>query len=549
MTTRQINRTALLTSFLQSFLIIPFWDLQILLATLHNSEAEERLHLRARLTAYGIALVMAVLGWVALHSLLGVSCCSSLTGLPPHQPIGSLIWPRLPATLGLLAIIGVAGPLICGVLVGAGVVTKRVVKPGAIRTGILLGRWGISGLLAFPPGAISLLAVLVIGVRFGWLPMTVGRTWYGLIIPGFSAALLPGLLAARRVEQALIDPLAQPQEAIRLAANVFYGASGWLLGGLALVEAVFGIDGLGKLFIDTYRLRDIPVFLAVLLLFLITTAIFRLHGLALESLSGPSPAEPSTLSRSERMLRLVIPLLVLAPTLLAWLVKPSLPDPTAIYDGADALGRDLRGVVAAAIRNGWLVVLVGTLVSVGLGGLWAVGIEALRQRGRHRLANGLRLPAEALILMAPSPLTVLLLLMAYPIGQLTGSALGGIVGLALIPRMVWGMTARKSAKLPSLDRWQRIGTRFLAGAYSVLQTSMLAVMLNGRVPEQLITPGTVLASYQDLIAGAVVLNGGPYLRLTLLMALPGLVLAWGFYLMTDTIAAGNHEAWLSDLFS
>jgi hypothetical protein len=391
-----------------------------------------------------------------------------------------------------------------------------------------------------PLGAVGLLAVLVLGVRFGWLPVTIGHTWYGLVIPGVSVALLPALFAARRVERTLADPLAQPQQAIRLAARTFYGASGWLLGGQALVEAV-----------DVYRVRDLPVFLSVLALFMLTTAIFRLHGLALESAAGPSPAaaEPPTLSRPECILRLGIPLLMLLLTLLALLVKPPLPNPAAIYVGADALGRDLRGVAAVAIRNGWAVALAGTLVSLGLGGLWTVGIETLRQKGRHRLAEGLRAPAEALILLAPASLTVLLLLLVYPTGNLTGFTLGGWVGLALIPRMVWGLTVKGNATLPALKLWQGIGTHLVAGAYSVLQTSLLAVMLNGQIAGQLITPGTPLASYQDLIAGAVLLNGGPYLRLVIILSLPGIVLVWGLYLIRDAMAAGNHEFGLSDLFS
>jgi len=299
----------------------------------------------------------------------------------------------------------------------------------------------------------------------------------------------------------------------------------------------------------------------LLLLSLFATASCRLHVIRLE-MTALIPAsnrlpDGSLLDDSGHWFKwVVLALILIVPLAFAFSGSPRPPlEPAALYAapsaqypwGTDGLGRDILTLGQLAIRHGWLIVLTGGLVSAGSGGLWSSGIMWLRNTRHHMLADGLRAPAEALILLAPAPLTLWFLLHLYAPASSPVAALGILTGIVLIPRMVWGMTRSKHVTLRPVSLLKRTGAHLAGAGFAALQMSFMAALIAGRGAAGLITPGGALAAYQDMIGGATLLNGGPYLRLALALALPGLALVWGWYLLADTLVDPQTVDGLADL--
>ena len=555
MTSRHSDHPLPLTTLLQSFFVIPFWDAQSLVKLARGGNSE----VRRQLTGFGAALLIALTGWWALRWLFPGGCCRISTVLSPGTSVRALIWPRLLPSFGMLVVIALSGLIATGLLTGLSTISRRLEASSLVGKMLNMIRRTAMSLLASPPGHLSLLAVLLAGIRFGLLPVPAGRSAAGLIIPGFIVALLPALIAANRVEHTTFpNPSGHPKMSILLAGATFYRQASWLIGGLVVTEAVFGVDGVGKLLAEALRAGDKPIILPVLLLFMAATAFCRLHVISLELsiASAPDELAKSVADDTVSWFRwIILAIILIAP--LAFALSGSsrpVPDPSAVYMapsvhypwGTDRLGLDIMALARAGIRHGWLIALIGGLVSTGLGGLWASGIRWLRDTDHPALADGLRTPAESLILLAPAPLTLWLLLRSYG-PDLPIAALGILAGMVLIPRTAWGLTNRMHATLRLVDLLKQAGVFLAAGGFAALQAHLLVALIVGPGDPGPITPGGLVASYQDMIAGANLLNGGPYLRLALALALPGLVLAWGWYLLAQALTDPQNSDVPADL--
>ena len=556
MTTPQADRPPLVTTLIQSFFIIPFWEARNLAKMVRSGN----LNLRRRLVVFSGALLLAVAGWWALGILFPGACCQQSTVLFPNEPVARLIWPRLMPTIGMLALIAIGGVVFTALLLGLSALSRRLASFGFAGKLLDSLRWLATSILATPLGHIAVLATLLLGIRFNLLPVPVGRSAAGLIVPGLSVALLPALIAARYVERALPDPLSHPGHTIKLAAASFYRQASWLVGGLAVAETAFGVDGLGKLLVGALRVRDKSLILTLLLLFMVATALCRLHVIHLEtdgSISATKQLPPSSSAHDFHhwFKWIAFTLVLAAPLAFAYSGRAALlPDSTTVYAtpsalhpwGTDGAGRDILMLARLAIRQGWLLALAGGLVSIGLGGLWAIVIAWLRNKQHQALADGLRAISEAVVLLAPAPLMVWLLMYIYEAPPQPAIALGATVGIVITPRMVWGINSDKLVTLRPVDWKRQLGYQLAAG-FAVLQFSLMAMLMIGQSTSNWATPGGLLAAYQDIIGGANLLEGGPYLRLTLGLALPGVVLAWGWYLLADALAEPVHAEEMADL--
>ncbi len=156
------------------------------------------------------------------------------------------------------------------------------------------------GLHAMPSFWLGQLAILILGLGLGWLPvsgMTDARsTATGLaLVPDIARHLvLPVLVLAateiaviaRLTRSGILDELAREyvrtarakglddgqvvrRHALRNAmlpvATVIGGRVGHLIGGAVLVEAIFGWPGIGRLLLSSVQARDIPIVLAILM--------------------------------------------------------------------------------------------------------------------------------------------------------------------------------------------------------------------------------------------------------------------------------------------
>lgn len=160
-------------------------------------------------------------------------------------------------------------------------------------TGIdLLVRGLLSVLLACPPFFIGLLLIVVFALGVSWLP---AGGWPGawpenfrfLILPSFAlaASLVPQL--ARAVRQAALDALHEQWYEAALARGLSADVLAWhhvlpnsllpvvtlvglnigtLLAGAVVVEAVFGLPGIGQELIQAINQRDYPLVQGIVLI-------------------------------------------------------------------------------------------------------------------------------------------------------------------------------------------------------------------------------------------------------------------------------------------
>jgi peptide/nickel transport system permease protein len=239
--------------------------------------------LPAQFTAYLGDLARGDLGW----------------SIAQNAPVATLLWNRLPWTLGLL---GLALLLSAGIGTGLGLLAGW--RPGGRRDRLLVA--AAAALAALPEFLIAIGLLLVFAITLRWFPLLGGRTLfasYGAGLPGTwrgivdvawhltlpaGALVLAGtagfLLIARDVtagighepwlttarakglsERAVAWGHALPNLALPLLT--YFGLRlGAVLGGALVVERVFNVPGLGLLAYQAIGARDYPVLQALFLL-------------------------------------------------------------------------------------------------------------------------------------------------------------------------------------------------------------------------------------------------------------------------------------------
>ncbi len=225
-----------------------------------------------------------------------------------QQPVFDLILSRLGATLeltltalGFASVVGIAfGVLAARSAIGGG----RALVDSAVQGGSSAG-------YAIPDFWLGQILILVFAVQLGWLPSQgynpirgVEPGWEGfaehlryLVLPAFALSLRYLTLITRITRAAMLEVM---HSDFILAARA-HGASEWtvvvvhalrnaaapvitvigynvgfVLAGSALIEAVFGWPGIGRLLFESISKRDYPVMLAILLMVSATVVIANL---------------------------------------------------------------------------------------------------------------------------------------------------------------------------------------------------------------------------------------------------------------------------------
>ena len=221
------------------------------------------------------------------HWLTAVTRGDLGTSFTSGRPVTELIFDRMPVTLSLTA---------GSTLVGIGLAVPLGVF-AALKRGSYLDRITIFGTslgIAAPEFFIGLLLVLIVALKWGWLPATGYIPFAEDPIEYFARLTLPSLTLglgvaaelARQVRGAMIDVLsrdyiqtARAKGLSTLSIIVKHGLKNAaipvvtvlglqirrLLGGAVIVEQIFAMNGLGSLAVRAVFLRDLPVLLGVAL--------------------------------------------------------------------------------------------------------------------------------------------------------------------------------------------------------------------------------------------------------------------------------------------
>jgi len=233
----------------------------------------------------------------------GIWLKSAVTGdlgnsLKSGKPVLTLIWPKLMATGEL-----VAAALIFAVLAALILGVASAVRPGGWADQIT--RIGVVSGLAIPSYWLGLVFLLVFAVRVKWFPVSgyvsfSSDPWgnlHHLVLPALSLGIFEAAFFTRFLRSELIEILrrdfirtAQAKglghrrvvlgHALRNAlipmVTVLGLELGTLLGGVVVIEQVFGWSGVGWLALSAVKNRDYPVLQGAVLVVAISVSVANL---------------------------------------------------------------------------------------------------------------------------------------------------------------------------------------------------------------------------------------------------------------------------------
>ncbi len=238
----------------------------------------------AQVTAqYGLDLPpwQQYLQWLAgvLHGDFGRS-------LQYRQDVTAVIGERLPVTLGLVVMAG----LMIAVVGLVGGIVAALNRGRILDRGVLIG---LTVLGAIPSFVGSIVLIAVFAVQLGWFPSFGSGdggfldTVYHLVLPSIALAVVFVVLVGKVTRSSMVDQLGREHvevatsrglgRATVVRRHVFRNAigpiltvSGVLVAGLivasSIVEAAFGLAGIGSLLVQSVDRLDFPVVQAIVLL-------------------------------------------------------------------------------------------------------------------------------------------------------------------------------------------------------------------------------------------------------------------------------------------
>ncbi|AGG06598.1 MULTISPECIES: ABC transporter permease [Dehalococcoides] len=222
--------------------------------------------------------------WNALHGDLGVSYKYQ------DRSVTEIIGTGLPitATLGVIAFILA---LVIGIPLGMAAALKQnsVIDYVAVV---------FSTVFASIPGfVLGILLVIIFSVWLHWLPTSGWGDWRQIIMPAFSLAALPAAYTARITRASMLEVVRQDyirtarakglSERIILSRHTLRNALipvvtvagpelAFLIAGSFIIENIFSIPGVGRLFVQGVFARDYGLIMGTILFYAFAVAIINL---------------------------------------------------------------------------------------------------------------------------------------------------------------------------------------------------------------------------------------------------------------------------------
>jgi peptide/nickel transport system permease protein len=224
----------------------------------------------------GLDQPMLLQFWTYLHNLLSGNLGRSYA---QKTDVWTLIVARLPATLTLM-LAGIFVEVVLGLMLGTVAAVRR---GGFVDRAVMMASFvGVSA----PQVVVALLLLYVFAVTLGWFPMSGYGTLAHVVLPATTLGVLGAGWYARMVRSAMIDVLNQdyvrtarakglssrrivfrhalPNAILPVIAMIGIDI-GQFMGGVVVVEAVYGWPGIGQLAWQAIQQVDIPIIMGVTL--------------------------------------------------------------------------------------------------------------------------------------------------------------------------------------------------------------------------------------------------------------------------------------------
>jgi peptide/nickel transport system permease protein len=214
------------------------------------------------------------------HYLLGLLQGDFGRSYLQKSEVADLIASRLPATLLLMA-----GAILCELVLGLSMGIAAALSRGRLTDQVLMMTSFVT--VSAPQFVISLLMLYVFAVKLGWFPIGGYGTFAHLVLPALTLGILGSGWYARMMRSSMIDVLradfirtarakglgrarvvlrhALPNAILPVIAMIGIDI-GVFMGGIVVVESVFGWPGIGQLAWQAIQRVDIPIIMGVTLI-------------------------------------------------------------------------------------------------------------------------------------------------------------------------------------------------------------------------------------------------------------------------------------------
>ena len=191
-----------------------------------------------------------------------------------------LVMGRLPYTLQLGGV-----SLLLAVLIGIPAGMAAALARGSLADRLVMLA-AVSG-FCIPNFVLGVLLILVFAAQYGWLPSHGAGTVWHLVLPAVTLGTSWAAVLARFARSAMLEVLGQPyirgarasgltegrvrwRHALPNAAIPLVTILGFMVGGLVagaiVTESIFAWPGVGRLLVDSVKLRDLAVVQAIVLM-------------------------------------------------------------------------------------------------------------------------------------------------------------------------------------------------------------------------------------------------------------------------------------------
>lgn len=193
--------------------------------------------------------------------------------------VAELVWSRLPATLLLML-----GAIVCELVLGLTMGIVAALWRGKAVDQVLMITSFVT--VSAPQFVVSLLLLYIFAVKLGWFPIGGYGTFAHLVLPAMTLGILGSGWYSRMMRSSMIDVLradyirtarakgltrgrivlrhALPNAILPIIAMIGIDI-GIFMGGIVVVESVFGWPGIGQLAWQAIQRVDIPIIMGVTL--------------------------------------------------------------------------------------------------------------------------------------------------------------------------------------------------------------------------------------------------------------------------------------------
>lgn len=196
------------------------------------------------------------------------------------RPVVDEIIARFPTTLVLAA-----ASMLVAVLVAIPLGVISAIKQNSVLDSLsmLLALFGVS----MPNFWLGLMLIIIFAAGLGWFPSSGNEGLTSLVLPAITLSMNPLAMITRMTRSAMLETIRQDyirtvrakgmKESAVIIKHALRNAMipitttvglqfGFAIGSTVLVETVFSWPGIGRLLVDSIKLKDAPIVLAVVLI-------------------------------------------------------------------------------------------------------------------------------------------------------------------------------------------------------------------------------------------------------------------------------------------